>query len=57
MNSLLKRINISKYLINNCSKRGVIGSSHTSQRDDEVFMSRLSGEKGGIVVFFISLFN
>lgn len=34
------------------SIRTVIATSFTSQRDDEVFMSRLSGEHNGIVVCF-----
>ena len=32
------------------SLRTVIGTSHASQRDDEVFTSKLSGTDAGIVV-------
>jgi hypothetical protein len=55
INNTLKAI-ISKQSINLwpiLQKRGVIGTSHTSQRDDEVFTSKLTGSDAGIVVIIV----
>lgn len=48
--SIRKLISLSNKPTSLSSIRTVIATSFTSQRDDEVFMSRLSGEHNGIVV-------
>jgi hypothetical protein len=55
INNTLKAI-VSKQSINLWPiilKRGVIGTSHASQRDDEVFTSKLTGSDAGIVVIIV----
>lgn len=59
-NSSLFSVNINIKPRNNLkcmSIRNVIATSFDSQRDDEVFMSRLSGKLSGIVVSNINMNN
>ncbi|KAH7646649.1 methylglutaconyl-CoA hydratase, mitochondrial [Dermatophagoides farinae] len=52
--SIRKLISLSNKPTSLSSIRTVIATSFTSQRDDEVFMSRLSGEHNGIVVLSLN---